>query len=77
MLQNPTFLKIVEHITVVKNVWSWPARAQGKWRLNPDLADYLKVTTTEYDKKERESSTSRMCSTRRTKPASSRPGTSS
>ena len=26
-LQDPAFLEIVQHITVVNNVWAWPARA--------------------------------------------------
>jgi hypothetical protein len=46
------FLKIVEHITVEKNVWAWPARVTSKWILDPNPEDYISVTTTSYDKKE-------------------------
>lgn len=46
------FLKIVQYITVEKNVWAWPARVKSKWILDPNPEDYITVTTTSYDKKE-------------------------
>ena len=42
----------MQHITVEKNVWAWPARVKSKWILDPNPEDYITVTTTSYDKKE-------------------------
>ena len=49
LLKEP-YKDVVSHITKEENVWSWPARAEGKWRLDPNPEDYITVTTTEYIK---------------------------
>ena len=40
ILQTEQFKKIVSFITVKGHIWSWPARTEPKWKLDPDVDDF-------------------------------------
>ena len=49
---TPQCKKILFHITGLGAVWEWPARSEGKWRLDPAPEDWITVVTTKYDRLE-------------------------